>query len=90
MKYFLTADTHFGHAQIIEYCKRPFISIDEMNNILIKNWNQRIKQEDMVFIVGDFCFKSTSENKNNSGFSNISDYKNSTKTLIKSLHQDTY
>ena len=92
MKYFLTADTHFGHTNIIAYCKRPFRDIDEMNTVLIKNWNARIKPEDTVFVLGDFCFKTTSENKMVSGFTNISDYFQSQlhghKVFIKGNHDN--
>lgn len=58
MKYFVTADTHFGHGKIIEYCGRPFKDSTHMNNILIHNWNMRVKAEDTVFILGDFCFRT--------------------------------
>jgi len=54
-----TSDCHFGHANIIKYSKRPFKSLEEMNSTLIKKWNERVKPEDLVFHVGDFCFKNT-------------------------------
>lgn len=59
MRNFFTADCHFGHANIIKYCKRPFKDLDEMDNAIIDNWNSRVKPEDTVFHVGDFCFKNT-------------------------------
>jgi calcineurin-like phosphoesterase family protein len=58
MRYFLTSDPHFGHANIIRYCMRPFSDCEKMDEALIKNWNQRVKPEDSVFILGDFCFKN--------------------------------
>lgn len=61
MKTWFTADTHFGHANIIKYCNRPFKDIDRMNEILIKNWNSRVKKNDIVLFLGDFCFKSKSK-----------------------------
>ena len=62
-EYFFTADSHFGHAKIIEYCNRPFKSIGEMDYRLIQLWNDRVKPEDVVFHLGDFCFKEL-EGKN--------------------------
>jgi len=56
-----TADSHFGHENIIKYYNRPFKSLEEMNRQLIHNWNQRVKSEDTVFHLGDFCFKNTSD-----------------------------
>ena len=61
MNYWFTADCHFGHKNIIEYCNRPFSSLDEMNETLIRKWNERVKEDDLVFHVGDFCFKNSQE-----------------------------
>ena len=55
-----TSDTHFGHFNIIEYTNRPFKSSAHMNRELIKKWNERVKPEDTVYFLGDFCFKSMS------------------------------
>lgn len=74
MKYFVTADTHFGHKNIIKYCNRPYKSIDEMDQSLIRNWNNRVKPEDTVFFLGDFCFKASKEQNDNSILNNISEY----------------
>jgi len=59
MKNYLTSDTHFGHAKIIEYCDRPFKSLEEMNEKIIYNWNEIVKPEDIVFFLGDFCFRNS-------------------------------
>jgi calcineurin-like phosphoesterase family protein len=53
---FFIADTHFCHSNIIKYSNRPFKSIDEMNSIIINNWNSIIKQKDTVYVLGDFVF----------------------------------
>lgn len=51
-----TADTHFGHFNIIKYCNRPFQSIEEMDNTIINNINLLVKPEDTLYHLGDFCF----------------------------------
>ena len=56
MKIWITSDHHFNHENIIKYCKRPFNSVEEMNEIMISKWNERVKKEDLVIHLGDFGF----------------------------------
>ena len=50
-----TSDTHFSHCNIIKYCNRPFKDVDEMNKILIQNWNNVVRPDDIVWHLGDFA-----------------------------------
>lgn len=51
---FYTADLHFDHWNIVKYCNRPFKTIEDMNDTMIKNWNKKVCRNDEVFILGDF------------------------------------
>lgn len=54
MTYFFTGDLHLGHANIIRHCKRPFSCVDEMDDTLIDNWNDKVRSSnDTVFVLGD-------------------------------------
>lgn len=53
---FYTSDHHFNHKKIIEYCNRPFKSIDEMNDEMIHRWNEVVAPADVVYHLGDFAF----------------------------------
>lgn len=53
-KVFFIADTHFGHKNIIKYENRPFSTVEEMDNVIINNWNNTVKKLEEVFILGDF------------------------------------
>ena len=55
-KTFFVSDTHFGHENIISFCGRPFASVDEMDEALIKNWNSIVSKEDTIIHLGDFTF----------------------------------
>ena len=56
---FFTSDLHFGHANIIKHCNRPFSSVEEMDRTLIENWNARVSEGDNIYILGDLMFKNT-------------------------------
>lgn len=60
---FVTADSHFWHSNIIKYDQRPFTNVEEMNEILIKNWNNVINNNDIVFYLGDLSFGTTEQTK---------------------------
>lgn len=55
MATYFTSDTHFNHANIIGYCKRPFRDVGHMNRELIQRWNERVTPDDMVLHLGDFA-----------------------------------
>lgn len=55
---FFTSDLHFGHANALRFDNRPWDTIEEMNEALIENWNQKVGKNDLVFIIGDFLWKS--------------------------------
>jgi len=56
MNYWWTADSHFFHKNICLYCNRPFESVEEMNEKIIENWNNNVKDNDIIFFLGDFAF----------------------------------
>ena len=54
MNYYIS-DTHFGHENIMKHCNRPFLSIEDMDESILCNINERVTSEDDLYIVGDFC-----------------------------------
>ena len=57
---FFTADTHFGHKNVIKYCNRPYSSVEEMNEAIVARWNETVGELDTVIHLGDFSFLSPS------------------------------
>ena len=58
---FFTSDTHFNHAILIRFCNRPFKDVEQMNEVMITNWNNAISKDDTVFHLGDFCLGGAAE-----------------------------
>lgn len=56
-----TSDTHFSHANIMRFCGRPFESAEQMNEVLIRNWNETVPPDGIVFHLGDFCYGGSAE-----------------------------
>lgn len=57
MKYYI-ADTHFQHKNILRFDNRPWYDLSAMEDDMIALWNERVKKDDDVYILGDFCWGS--------------------------------
>ena len=80
MVYF-TSDLHFGHKNVISMCNRPFETVDQMNETLIKNWNSVVSEMDEIYILGDITLHRS--------WNHIAKYLrdlNGKKSLIKGNH----
>lgn len=77
---YFTSDTHFWHKNIISYMNRPYGSVEDMNEGLIKLWNRRIDHDDVVYHLGDFAFCGTKKAME------LFEQLNGTKVLIKGNH----
>lgn len=56
----LVSDTHFGHEKTCTVFKRadgsplrPFASAQEMDEIMVQRWNDRVRPQDKVYHLGD-------------------------------------
>ena len=63
---------------------RPFSSVEEMNESMISKWNEKVRKNDDVVILGDFSFGKGEET--NSVLSRL----NGRLYLIKGNHDDRY
>jgi len=54
---YYTADLHLGDKAVLELCKRPFASVEEMDETIIRNWNETVGKKDHVYILGDVTVK---------------------------------
>jgi len=57
---FLVSDTHFGHMGVCRFTRndgvtklRPWDTADEMDEAMVKAWNERVKPNDKVYHLGD-------------------------------------
>lgn len=54
MRWF-TSDLHLYHGNILKYCPmRPYATVEEMNEMLVLNWNALVKPDDIIYCLGDF------------------------------------
>lgn len=59
MANYYTSDLHIGHGNCLNFDNRPFRDLVEMEEELIRRWNQKVRQEDTVYILGDIGYKVT-------------------------------
>jgi len=57
---FLVSDTHFGHAGVCRFLRndgvtklRPWDDPEEMDEFMVKAWNERVRPRDRVYHLGD-------------------------------------
>ena len=60
-----TSDLHLNHRAVVDMCGRPFESVEEMTDILIRNFNERVKKDDTVYILGDIAHRTPVTEVNN-------------------------
>lgn len=62
MKVFFTSDLHFGHESLLKRFEfRPFQTVEEMDEELIRRWNEKVGKDDLVYVLGDFFMKGNPE-----------------------------
>lgn len=83
MKWFVS-DLHFYHKNIIHLQDRPYKSVDDMNNDLVRIWNAHVAKGDTVYVIGDFSFGNYPETKA------IVEQLNGTKILIRGNHDERF
>ena len=82
---FFISDTHFGHENMLHFTNyddtrmRPFDSIEELDELMIQNWNEMVKPGDKVYHLGDVFYKSSNPD-------NIAKRLNGDKVLILGNH----
>ena len=57
MKYYIS-DLHIGHQNCIKFDQRPFSTLEEMHDTIVKNWNSVVKKDDDVYILGDYAWRN--------------------------------
>lgn len=60
MKYYIS-DLHLFHENAIKFDHRPFESVQEMHEVILKNWNDRVTNGDFVYLLGDMSLRGKNE-----------------------------
>ena len=60
MNYYIS-DLHIHHKNVIRFDNRPFADTDLMNAVLVNNWNERVTEDDHVYVLGDAFWKNEEE-----------------------------
>jgi calcineurin-like phosphoesterase family protein len=87
---FFTADWHLDDMEVISLNRRPFSSIEEMNNTLISNCNKVAGEDDQIIHLGDFCIYGKKNGIDNSKTNPVNYIKqiNGTFINVKGNHDD--
>jgi calcineurin-like phosphoesterase family protein len=50
---FITADTHWGHSMLVKNRLRPFDTLAQMDETLVRAWNAKVPPRAIVYHLGD-------------------------------------
>lgn len=70
-KTFYSSDHHLGHERALTQYERPFGSVEEMNETLLRNWNETVG-DNVGYVVGDLCAHSLGERETRRFFERMS------------------
>lgn len=73
---FFTSDSHFGHYNIIKYSNRPFDTLDDMDAEIINQINMNVKEDDILWHLGDFCMYSHKDRDGSYYYNRCKSYRN--------------
>ena len=64
---FFISDMHFGHEATTKFLNydgtrvRPFNSAQEVDELIVKNWNDMVSEQDTVYVLGDVAYSCKKE-----------------------------
>lgn len=66
---YMSSDFHFQHHRDFIYGPRGFESAEEMNETILKNFNEILRPDDTLYVLGDIClgggsYENAAKNKN--------------------------
>ena len=64
MNYYI-ADLHLGHKNVLAFDKRPFNTIEEHDSTIVRNWCDKVTNEDTVYLLGDISWCGVNQTKKN-------------------------
>lgn len=56
MTVYFGSDYHFEHKNILSFCNRPYVDLDEMQDKMIEEYHDRLSPGDVVYLLGDIQF----------------------------------
>ena len=58
---YMTSDFHFNHSKEFIYGPRGFESSEEMNAVIVQNFDKVLRPDDTLYVLGDLCLGGSSE-----------------------------
>jgi calcineurin-like phosphoesterase family protein len=79
-KLYFTSDWHVGHENSIKFDRRPFKDVEEMHEVLVKNFNHYVPRHGITYFLGDMGMCS------NGLLKSVITQLNGTKILVRGNH----